>query len=248
MNKQLQMQAALESGIEPISMHYIPIYSADDQKPFALKAQMNLNSTFLGHLSPKQYEVIADRTIRSERLAQLAITYSAKDFEQFQSNLYDIRFTTVRMPVRAAKMSFMNSIERLLEKNAFIIPERICLQFSVQLLFEQQEVVTEALRKLKSIGFKTMLSDFGDEFCPLMRLTTLPFDYILLHPAVTTLIETRATTNQAYALIEFVKDNGFDVLLEAADTDRAKSEASNTGCKGYIIGSEFKALSDIAFD
>ena len=245
MNKELQIQAALESGIEPITMCYLPIYSSEDRKPFALNAQLNINSTFLGHLTPKQYEMVADRTIRSERLAGWAITYAARDYEQLQSNQIDIRFITIRMPVRAAKMSFVNSVEKLLEKNEFINPERICLRFSVHLLFEQQEVVVEALKKLKSLGFKLMLTDFGNEFCPLMRLVAMPFDYILLHPLAATMLNARTTSNQAQSLIEFVKNNGFDVLLDAADTERVRNEASNTGCKGYITGSEYKALDDI---
>ena len=245
MNKEQQVKAALESGIEPITMLYNPICSSDDGKPFALMSQLNLNSTFLGHLTPKQYEMVADRTIRSDRLAQWAIVYAARDYELLQNRLFDIRFVSVRLPVRAAKTAFVNSVEKLLEKNDFIKPERICLRFSVQLLFEQQEAVAEALVKLKDIGFKTMLTDFGDEFCPVMRITTLPFDYILLHPMVTAVLNSRTTNSRAHSLIEFVKANGFDVLLDAVNTDRIRDEASFTGSKGYITGSDYKSLDDI---
>ena len=114
MNKDIQIQAALDSGVEPMTICYNPIYFSADRKPFALKSQLSLNSTFLGHLTPKQYEIVADRTVRSEKLAQWAIFYAARDYELLQNHLFDIRFISVRMPVRAEKISFINSIEKML--------------------------------------------------------------------------------------------------------------------------------------
>ncbi len=233
------VQAALEAGVEPISLRYKPVYSCSSKKPIAICSRMLLNSTVLGELTPEQYEVVADRTVRSEKLALWGITYAQRIVQKLGSTGVDLSFISVRCPVRAAKAAFARSLERLMLKYDFKSCEKLCLEFPISILFEQEGEVNAALNELKKSGVQTMISGFGEEFCPTMRLSSISFDYVLLHPQQSEKLKHPSSAQTAVSLISFIKNNGAKVIVPDIDNERALVEMQREDCIGYLPKTPF---------
>lgn len=232
--KEHSVEAAFDSGIEPVTMVYRPIRSCISKKLVSINSEMILNSTVLGRLNPDKYEIVAERTVRSEKLAVWGLTYITRALERLAKSKVASEFLSMRVPIRAAKKSFVGEVERFLIKGDITSTEGICFEFPAGILYENINEISPALIKLKSLGISTMVSGFGDEFCPVIRLSELPFDYVMLHPYQVEKFANRSSAVAASSLVHFIASCGAKPIASYVNDERALNELHAAGCIGYL--------------
>ena len=241
------IQAAIDSGIEPITMRYKTVKSCESGKTFALLIEMVLNSTELGELKPDSYEIVADRTVRSEKLSIWGITYAIRALQKLKSEGIEIDFITLRCPARAASESFARTVERLFIKSDFEDNDKICLVFPNTLLFEAPEDFKEAFSILRRLNIKTMLSNFGEEYCPVMRFPLFSFDYVTIDSSQIDSISVSSFT-AIESLITMIKNFGATAIAIENNQKGYAPDLLQTGFLGYISKESFKSLPEVIQD
>jgi len=238
---------AIASGIEPITISYKKINSCEYGKTFALYTEMVLNSTALGELKPEKYEVVAERTVRSEKLAIWGITYAMRAIGKLRESGIEIDFIAIRCPARAAKESFARTVERLFIKNDFSDGDNICLVFPNSILYEDSAVIKKGFDIFRRLKVKTMISDFGDEYCPVMRFANYPFDYAMVSTSPGKTIQNSSTT-AVESLNLLIKNFGARTIATEPEGTAANEELTRAGFFGYLAKEPFKSLSEVIDD
>ena len=170
----------LESGIEPLTLSYEPIKQFSSDKEY-VRVTMTVNSLELGVLGLDEYRFVARRSNQGDRLIkrQLEKTFLAIP-EKLKENPSIAAFI---LPVygRMLKNRTIHSIIfDTMVKYPEVSPDKICVEISSDILYEDLEDLTEEIKSIKGLGVRLAVGEVGDPFCPLMRLSKLPFDMALV--------------------------------------------------------------------
>ncbi|NLW74726.1 MAG: EAL domain-containing protein [Clostridiales bacterium] len=235
MDKSELLRATLESGVEPIEIKLVPVRNTLTRGVMAYRTVAQLNTQSLGVLLPDQYGPVASRNALCVKLALSNIAEISEIIEYASENGIKAEWFSAACPVRMiTKGSAAELLGGLFEDIGFSDPTRLCLEFPSQVLFEDREKAAAELNALRFMGIKTAICDFGDEFCPVGRLSGFPFDYAILDRSVTLRLAQEETTRSSAALIAFVRGCGIEVIAEGAADSNLISELYRADCGGYI--------------
>lgn len=235
MDKNELLAKTLDSGIAPIEIKFIPVMSTSTRQTFAFRTVMQLNTQSLGVLLPADYEPVAARTVQCLNLA-LSNIADISDFIALAKD-YGIKidWLSAACPVR---MLTKGSAAKLLDEHfseiGFSDPSQLCLEFPSQVLFENREKAASELNALKFMGIKTVLTGYGDDYCPTLRLAGFPFDYVILDRNVTQKMAAPESAQSVSALIAYIKGLGIDVIAEGVTGNELISDFFRADCRGYI--------------
>lgn len=169
------------SGISPLEIVSYDIFSCRGGKKAGCFTELRINSLELGPLYPAQYRIVTNRNNQCIRLATWVFRKLAEETVSGEG------FVCFYVP---AKMLLRGHLKKLLEseskkKNREL--SRMVAEVSSEILYEDAEKVSEAMQDLRdTYGLRFLLSEFGDEYCPVLRLPLYPVDYVLFDSAIDT--------------------------------------------------------------
>ncbi len=233
MERNEEVAALLASGIEPLTVTRTVVRDCSTGLPRAFRTALQINSLELGTLTDAEYTLTAERTGRSLLLFERALLYVGRAIGLCLSSGLDFDWISVRCPLSAlTRAQVYDTVLRVFAGNETVL-SRLCIECPAELLsLPRSDKVPETLAALRGAGIRTMLRDFGEEFCPTMRLSAYDFDYVCLHKDVMELMRRSDTARSATALLRFVK--GFSTQLVVPDLDRTElSRYRELGCYGY---------------
>jgi EAL domain-containing protein (putative c-di-GMP-specific phosphodiesterase class I) len=235
MGKNELLRATLESGVEPIEIRYVPVMSTSTRKPFAYRTVLQLNTQSLGVLLPADYEPVASRTVQCLNLALTNITDIAETITHSKERGIKADWFSAACPVRMLiKGSAAKLLSEHFEEIEFPDPSKLCLEFPSQVLFEDRDKAAKELSSLKFMGVKTILTGFGDEYCPTLRLAGFPFDYVILDKSVSDKMASQNSARSTSALIAYIRGLGIEVIADGAKGNELISDFYRSDCQGYI--------------
>ena len=223
-----RIQSILLTGLPPIDTVFAEITGISGKNLVGYKSSVIINSPEFGVLTPKQYRVVSEKTqVCCAKLATNQINAVCTMLYQrfLGSKLREAQWVSVYIPFKFLKNdAALMAVKRIGKQYGDGMPKRLCFEFSSSILFEDKEFLKASLSSLKETGASLMLSDYGEEFCPTMRIVGLPFDYVLLDASleknltaenvpVTSLIAT-ASANGAKIIAEGLKKENADAAFE----------------------------------
>ena len=234
-----QVKEALLSGLEPITMFCQNIYPTNgNPEPIAYRAKMVLNSTLLGTLTPKEFQVSADNSERGILLSDRALGYVCEAIEEKLAAGERFLWISLYCPLTMlTKTDLLKTLEGLFDGDKEK-RQKICLELPARSLYEEPAVLRQALLDLKLLGVKSALIDYGSEYCPMMRLASFPFDYVILDPAVCTLLSREGGAKAVETLISFARNLRVEVIATNVQTETEQTAFYKADCLGNTTGEE----------
>ena len=224
----------ISSGTIPLELEYYSINSLndDDRKQFGFRTIVRINSPQLGVLYPEQYRIVSNRTSQCVKLSTWAFNKIIDDADKFLSKYPDDFILTIYFPVR---MLLKSDIKRLLnsipQEKKYIIPH-LAIEFSSDILLMISPQLIESLNELKStFNLKLIMSEYGDEFCPVLKLEGLPFDYIILSRNISN--PKALSTVSVRSVINIIKNLSMTCMLENTGKRALIDMALESGCDLY---------------
>lgn len=222
-------------GVKPLEMRFAQINSCYRKKPVAYRSFTYVNSVVEGVIPPEKYSFAADGTDRGVRLSIFNIEEAMRSIEAFILAGRHIEYVTARVSPRVVQEEdFYAFVKNIIEKQGFRFPELLCLEFPRTVLFEDEEKVRMAILSMKLLKVKTMLSGCGEKDSPVTPLLNLPFDYVLLSPWLTRLVDDRAKAPVVSSFIGFLRELPAAVVADGVLHDDHISLLSRADCAGYI--------------
>lgn len=215
------------AGVLPLELTEHSVLSCSDGSKQGVFTELCINSLELGALYPAQYRVVTNRNNQSIRLA----TWAFRRVSELLSEREDAGWISFYIP---AKALMRDQLRRLLEnaqKKGNCDFSRLVAEVSSEILYEDAEQAAAKMNELrKEFGVRFLLSEFGDEYCPVLRLPLYPVDFVLLDPLINNAEALK--TSSAAACVEIAKKCGIKVL---ARLSKPVSERGGVAVPDYYV-------------
>lgn len=231
---ELAVQKIIESGVEPLILNYIPVYDVKDSRVIAYRSEVYVNSLELGVLKPDEYQRISDRSKQSIKLSlwnARALTNKIDTMIR-TGTMKNCEWISMSVPLKLfEKESFIPDMQEIFTQAAFGDFKRLCLDFPIDILFEDTGRIKEVLTELKSMGIRTALTDYGNSFCPLLRLNGLAFDFVYLDAVLNGKYKDE---NEVKPILDIVKAQGSTLVACGIKSDVIKNIIEKLEISYYI--------------
>jgi len=223
-------------GLRAIELQYRIIRDITTGELAFFQSRTQLNTPGLGTLMPENFRQIADMSSQSTELFLLELVQAIQTHQKFIDRELTFDWISVYMPVHYL---LQISCDRILMEQCRkygISYNRLCFALSGKLLLETNGLAARMIRILHGYGFHFMLSDFGTQNCPIMRLTEFPVDYVMLNAEVTHyLSRDQRSHNAAGSVVGFVNEVGAVPIADGVTESHQAEMFYEFGCR-YCAG------------
>ena len=237
---QQQIREALASGLEPIVVYKRPVFSSNgDPEPIAYRTETVLNSTISGTLTPDDYRFTSDKSKRGILLSDRTLESVCEAIDAMPEGDRSIKWISLSCPV---SMITNTDLIETLDKTFGGDKEKrkkLMLEFPATILYKEDEIIRQTLLDMKLIGVKSALVGYGNEYCPMLRLSSLPFDYVILDERVRELM--KSDQKAAETLISFARNLRVDVVATGIEDPEEEAPLFyRADCFGYTLAKSEK--------
>ena len=225
----------VKSGIAPI------VFDCQDvvffqKNTHLLRTFLVINSLELGMLTTREYRYVARRTRQGDYMVERHIQRIVRLLPELVRQDPSVECFTV--PVYA-KLLKDGVLARMIF-DAFTIytdasPSKLCIELSADILYEDMDESRARMEELRNMGVKLAICEVGDEFCPVFRLASLPFDYAFIDEYSTNTLDSDDAERVAGSLVKFLHYLGAQVIAPSLWNDDKIAGAKAVECDGYSI-------------
>lgn len=227
-------------GVRAVELNYRVIREISSGNPAFYQSQTRLNGPKLGVLMPEAFREVAEMSAQCLNLFALELVQALDAINTFTERELNFGWLSVYMPVWFLKEK--RAEKKLLEQceKFHVATNKLCFELSDKLLAEDDGTAAAAITNMRNRGFHFMLTDFGGNACPMMRLSNFGVDYVMLSPEVANYIGRDERSDSAVkSIIGFVDDMGCEPIADGVFNSRQAEklhELECTYCAGSLAG------------
>lgn len=230
----------LQTRVMPLEMRFSQINNAYKKTPFAYRSYTYINSVIDGVIAPERYSFASDQTEQGIRLSRWNISEVAEAIKKMDNAGRHVQFITARVsPKIVDQLDFYAYIKELADGCGIEDYSKLCLEFPRTVLFEDHEKVRAAVLAMKLLKIKSMLTGCGSTDSAITPLFDIPFDYVVLAPALAYRIDDRGKKAAMEAFLSFIRLLGCDVIAENVTNDDQINSLIKSDCVGYIPSPDY---------
>lgn len=223
-------------GNRAVEMFFRGIREIESGNVAFFQSKTRLNSPGLGILMPESYRDVAELSKQCLSLFELEMTQALEAAKKFKERDFFYKWLSVYMPPaalieRGAEQKLLNYVE-----SNDTDPNKICFEIPLKILVEGTVKHSRMIENLRNRGFHFMLSGFGGNNSPLMKLSDYSVDYVMLSQEITSYIGKNERSNAAvHSIVSFVDGLGADCIADGISTANQAEAFFEADCR-YIAG------------
>ena len=237
-----QLRSAIES--EQFGVAYQPQVSLRTGQVSGYEALARWTHPVDGPVSPAVFIPLAEELGEISRLGDWILKAACQEAAGWgDSNTVAVNLS----PVQLSDHLLVDKVRDTLAQTG-LAPHRLELELTESALMKDRERALAKLRKIKQLGVKVALDDFGAGYSSLDVLRCFPFDRIKLDASFVSEVE---RSDQAIAILRSVaalgRTLGVPVLAEGVETRAQLAIVAEEGCddvQGYLLGRPLAQLAD----
>ena len=230
----------LVGGLRAVELWFRPVREISSGNVTFYQSQTRLNTPDLGTLMPENFRDVSEITSQCVSLFKLELVQALETHNKLKEREVSFNWLSVYMPVAFLKEDMA---EKKLQEYflKFEVPtNRICFALSEKLLEESDGVAAGVIGRLRNKGFHFMITGFGGNSCPMMRLSMFPVDYVMLSPEVANYIgNDERSDNAVKSIVGFVSDMGAEAIADGVINSRQAETLFGFECHyctGNLVG------------
>jgi diguanylate cyclase (GGDEF)-like protein len=231
-------QAALRREFE---LRFQPIVSLQTGKIACFEALLRWNNPERGMVGPDEFIPVAEETRLILPLGLWVLRAAAEQLRQWQSNHW--MNPPLTMSVNLSCRQFFQSdlvyqIERILMETSL---DARCLRLEIteSAIMEDVETALAALSRLKSLGIRLAIDDFGKGYSSLSYLHQFPCNVLKIDRSFISRMGPNGENTQiARTIIALAQGLELEVVAEGIETEHQLAHLRNLGCQygqGYLF-------------
>jgi len=231
----LEISKALKEALKKdneIKLYFQPKISLANREVISAEVLSRWMHPSKGLMYPNEYIHIAENSNLIIKYDNYIIEKSFAQIKEWENSEFNSLSLSVNISARQFKSKeFLSKIEELLKKYD-IDPEKIEFEITETLAMDNIENSIEILEKIKNLGFKISIDDFGSGYSSLNYLKKLPYDTIKIDR-------------------EFIKDlhiDNDDIIITKLIVQLAKTLNKKVVAEGVEIDEHIKILESIGCD
>ena len=237
--------------LDEFVVHYQPIVDLLGRHPVGAEALVRWRSPERGMVPPGLFIPVAEESDLileiDERVLRLACCEIASKLDALPDD-FDLHVNL--SPRQLIQSNFLATLEDILRTSG-LPPERLTLELTESQLVEEDQAISERLRRIRALGCRIAIDDFGTGYSSLAYLSRLPFDCLKIDKCF---IQKMQTSKQDASIITGVlhmaRGFGVNVVAEGVETDTEAAFLQAMGCpqgQGYHFGRP-APLAELGFD
>ena len=255
MDNDREMILALESELRmaidrrQLTVVFQPLVSAATLRVTSVETLVRWTRPGRGPVSPDTFIPVAEKTGLIEPLGIFVLEQACEKAKHWG----DIAIAVNISPVQLRNPAFATEVARILEE-ADIEPSRLTLELTEGYLIQNPQRAAQSIDRLKALGVKIALDDFGSGFSSIGYLRQFGFDRLKIDKSMIADID---ASEEARSILQattaLARSLGLPVTAEGVEREAQAMILRLCGCdelQGYLYGKPVpaEALADILFN
>ena len=235
--EQRALKAELAEAIArgQFEVHYQPIVEAESGETVEFEALVRWRHPVRGLVRPDHFIPLAEQTDLIEALGEFVLNVACRDAARWPGS---IGVSVNLSGVQFRRGDLFASIQRALA-SADLSPNRLTVEVTETALMENIEQGRDLLERIRELGVRVSLDDFGAGYSSLSYLRNLPLDFIKMDRSFVAAMRNDYRTMQVVALIAAIaKCLGARTVAEGVETHDQLELVRAAGCdfaQGYLF-------------
>ena len=239
----LQLEADLYEAIEnqEFELYYQPIISLKTGKLAGFEALVRWNSPKRGFVSPGVFIPMAEETSAIIPLGEWIFKQACEQMYQWQQEFSNCTslFISVNLSVRQFEQkNLIEMIQGILDTTG-LASHNLKLEITESMVMDDVESAIAILEKLKLLGIRLSMDDFGTGFSSFSYLHRFPMDTLKVDRSfVSNLSKSTKNKEIVSSIVMLAHKLGMDVIAEGIETAEEKEMLQIFNCEygqGYLF-------------
>ena len=239
--KRLSLENSLRRALErdELVLHYQPKIDAQSGAFSGMEALVRWQHPKLGLVPPNDFIPIAEDTGLIIPLGEWVLRTACQQNMLWQRAGLPALRVSVNLSLRQFQQTNLVEIINQTLLKSGLKPEYLELELTESAIMKDTEQVIEKLHRLKELGIKISLDDFGSGYSSLSYLKTLPIDVLKIDRAFVRNITTDSRDVAIVKTIVTLANNlNLKTIVEGVETAEQSALVSGLGCndlQGYFF-------------
>lgn len=233
--KRIEKEAELREGIQrnEFFLEFQPQMDFSTNKLVSVEALIRWQHPKKGVLLPIDFIPLAEETGLIVPIGEWILRTACKQNKFWQ----DEGFTPIQIAVNLSakqlnQYNLIEMIKKVLEESK-LDPKYLMIELSENIIFKNAEQI-EAIEKIKELGVKIALDDFGMGFSSINNLRELPVDCIKIDKSYVKNLESNKSNDViVQAIIELAHNLNLYVMAEGVETKDQFEFLKESQCSGF---------------
>ncbi|WP_183871132.1 EAL domain-containing protein [Rhizobium sp. BK491] len=230
---ELDLRRAIE--LEELTLAYQPLVDASSCEMIGVEALVRWNRPGHGPISPEAFIPIAETSGLIEALGLLVLRKACEAARHWP----DLRIAVNVSPGQFRNPAFADYVRSVLNSTE-IEAERVTLEITEGYIIQNPERTRQSIERLKRLGVKVALDDFGSGFSSIGYLRQFGFDRIKIDRSLTmNVLEDNRAREMVKATVALARSLDIPVTAEGIETEEQGRALAGFGCdelQGYFYG------------
>ncbi len=230
---ELDLRRAIE--MEELTLAYQPLVDASSCEMIGVEALVRWNRPGHGPISPEAFIPIAETSGLIEALGLLVLRKACEAARHWP----DLRVAVNVSPGQFRNPAFADYVRSVLSSTE-IEAERVTLEITEGYIIQNPERTRQSIERLKRLGVKVALDDFGSGFSSIGYLRQFGFDRIKIDRSLTmNVLEDNRAREMVKATVALARSLDIPVTAEGIESEAQGRALEDFGCdelQGYFYG------------
>ena len=237
--------AVLDSDDAQLHLHYQPQIDIASGKFIGVEALLRWQHPELGRVSPERFVAIAERSVLIGSLGERVLEEACSQWARWQAvGLGSLRMAVNVSPRQFALGDVCEKVEHAL-RTASMPPEALEVELTESCMIEAPEEVIATLQRLRKLGVRVAMDDFGTGHSSLGALLELPIDTLKIDRSfVSGLMPDAPKGRIVQTVLTLAKTLGLEAVGEGVETEEELAFLNACGCdlaQGYLMSRPLSA-------
>jgi diguanylate cyclase (GGDEF)-like protein len=245
--RQLEVDLRLARDRGEFEIHYQPIVSLADGTPTGVEALLRWNHPVRGRLTPGDFMALAEEIGVMPAIDSWVIETACREAARWRCG------TTIAInlsPEKFQRCDIVSVVSNALEISS-LVPHRLELEISERVLLQEEQANLAKLRRLRELGVRLALDDFGVGHSSLSDLCAFRFDKIKIDRSFVSDMKDREDCAAIVAAIAGLgRSMGAATTAEGVETEEQAALVYAAGCteaQGFLYSYPLTASAVAAY-
>ncbi|MGP8008933.1 MAG: putative bifunctional diguanylate cyclase/phosphodiesterase [Acidimicrobiales bacterium] len=229
--ERLAMISDLRTAIERrrLTLHFQPTRHVLTGSVYGVEALVRWQHPTLGLLQPDEFIPLAERAGLIMPLTRTVLDLAIRELARLHRNGHELQMSVNISHWDLTDPQLPDSISRIVEW--YHVPaERLILEITESCLTEDPALAKRSLERLRSLGVKVSIDDFGVGYSSMSQLLELPVDELKIDKSFVLALDTdKRAISLIRSMIEMARALGLTIVAEGIESSKAYDALSIVG-------------------